>query len=120
MPLGFCQQILDVAILSKKRWAHGPIHGMNGIFAYIWLIFIGREIYEILPWMLQHVGLQVNDSNMYFGTVAMKFPQRGLNILQTMIINHGCQGLNSHYFHIIGDGHQPNSRGLYTHYKDSY
>ena len=30
-----------------------------------------------------------------------------------------CQGLNSHYLHIIGDGHQPNSRGLYTHYKDS-
>ncbi len=28
-------------------------------------------------------------------------------------------GLNSHYFHIVGDGHQPNSRGLYTHYKDS-
>ena len=26
-----------------------------------------------------------------------------------------CQGLNSHYFHIIGDGHQSNSRGLYTH-----
>ena len=34
--------------------------------------------------------------------------------------DHMCQGLNSHYFHIIGDGHQPNSRGLYTHnYKDS-
>ena len=31
-----------------------------------------------------------------------------------------CQGLNSHYFHIVGDGHQPNSRGLFTHYKDSY
>ena len=31
--------------------------------------------------------------------------------------HHKC--LNSHYFHIIGDGHQPNSRGLYTHYKDS-
>ena len=30
-----------------------------------------------------------------------------------------CQCLNSTYFHIIGDGHQPNSRGLYTHYKDS-
>ena len=30
-----------------------------------------------------------------------------------------CQGLNSLYFHIIGDGHQPNSRGLYTHHKDS-
>ena len=27
---------------------------------------------------------------------------------------------NEDYFHIIGDGHQPNSRGLYTHYKDSY
>ena len=23
--------------------------------------------------------------------------------------------IGSHYFHIIGDGHQPNSRGLYTH-----
>ena len=32
---------------------------------------------------------------------------------------HLCYGLNSHYFHTIGDGHQPNSRGLYTHYKDS-
>ena len=34
---------------------------------------------------------------------------------------HVRSGLNSHYFHIIliGDGHQPNSRGLYTHYKDS-
>ena len=31
------------------------------------------------------------------------------------IINHPF----FHYFHIIGDGHQPNSRGLYTHYKDS-
>ena len=31
---------------------------------------------------------------------------------------HVCQGLNSHYFHIIGDGHQPNSRDLYTHHKD--
>ena len=28
--------------------------------------------------------------------------------------------INSHYFHIIGDGHQPNSRGLFTNYKDSY
>ena len=28
-------------------------------------------------------------------------------------------GLNSLYFHIMGGGHQPNSRGLYTHYKDS-
>ena len=24
-----------------------------------------------------------------------------------------CQGLNSHYFHIIRDGHQPKSVGLY-------
>ena len=26
---------------------------------------------------------------------------------------HMCQGLNSHYFHIIGDGHQPKSVGVY-------
>ncbi len=25
-------------------------------------------------------------------------------------MGHMCQGLNSHYFHIIRDGHQPNSR----------
>ena len=30
-----------------------------------------------------------------------------------------CWCLNSHYFHIVGDGHQPNNSGLYTHYKDS-
>ena len=29
-----------------------------------------------------------------------------------------CQGLNSHDFHRIGNGHQPNSRGLYANYKD--
>ena len=34
--------------------------------------------------------------------------------------NYMCHGQKSLYFHIIGDGHQPNSRGLYTHYKDSY
>ena len=28
-------------------------------------------------------------------------------------------GSKLHDFHVIGDGHQPNSRGLYTHYKDS-
>ena len=32
---------------------------------------------------------------------------------------HMCQGLNSLYFHIIGDGHQPTSRGVYTNYMDS-
>ena len=29
-----------------------------------------------------------------------------------VVARYMCQGLNSHYFHIIGDGHQPNSRGL--------
>ena len=32
---------------------------------------------------------------------------------------HVLGSINSLYFHIIGDGHQPNSRGLYNHYKDS-
>ena len=32
---------------------------------------------------------------------------------------HMCWGLDSQCFHIRGDGHQPNSRGLFTHYKDS-
>ena len=41
-------------------------------------------------------------------------------ILFCLVQPHMCQGLNSHYFHIIWDGHQPNSRGLYTHYMDSY
>ena len=31
--------------------------------------------------------------------------------------SHMCWGLNS--FHIIGDGHQPNSSSLYTNYMDS-
>ncbi len=48
------------------------------------------------------------------------FVVKAWGIKQNIIYNHMCQGLNSHYFHIIGDGHQPNSRGLYTHHKDSY
>lgn len=32
-------------------------------------------------------------------------------------LNHLCWGLNFHYFH-VGDGHQSNSSGLYTDYKD--
>ena len=35
--------------------------------------------------------------------------------LYNWVILYMCQGLNPYYFHIIGDGHQPNSRGLYTH-----
>ena len=31
----------------------------------------------------------------------------------------GIGSITSHYFH-IGDCHEPNSRGLYTHCKDSY
>ncbi len=30
-----------------------------------------------------------------------------------------CWGLNSHWFCVVGDAHQPNSRVLYTHHKDS-
>ena len=32
------------------------------------------------------------------------------------LVKHMYQGLNSHYFHIIGNGHQPNSRDLYNIY----
>ena len=42
-----------------------------------------------------------------------------VSVCGSIHLRHMCQGLNSNYFHIIGDGHQPNSRGLYTHYKDS-
>ena len=47
------------------------------------------------------------------------FPKCSMHEILTYMY-HMCQGLNSHYFHIIGDGHQPNNRGLYTYYKDSY
>ena len=40
------------------------------------------------------------------------------SLQQTIICAIGS--INSHYFHIIGDGHQPNNRVLYTNYKDSY
>ena len=32
---------------------------------------------------------------------------------QSSILPPVCQGSNSHYFYIIGNGHQPNSRGLF-------
>ena len=60
--------------------------------------------------MFPNGGLMV----IYYVTIRKKSPKKQIQVL------HMCQGLNSHYFHIIGDGHQPNSRGLCTHYKDSY
>ena len=47
------------------------------------------------------------------------FPFPQIKVKGIRVVIHMCWGLNSHYFHIIGDGHQPNSRGLYTTYKDS-
>ena len=51
--------------------------------------------------------------------LALRIPLSTTTARQGDVHIHVCQGLNSHYFHIVGDGHQPNSRGLYTHYKDS-
>ena len=48
--------------------------------------------------------------------IRKKDEQRAFTILYLIDM---CQGLNSQYFHIIGDGHQPNNNCLYSHYKDS-
>ncbi len=37
--------------------------------------------------------------------------------VQALWSSHHVPLKGSHTHHIIGDGHQPNSRGLYTHYK---
>ena len=62
----------------------------------------------------------------FYGSTAWFKPLNFFDLLDfhdfdhsTLLETNMCQGLNFHYFHIIGDGHQPNSRGLYTHYKDS-
>ena len=46
-------------------------------------------------------------------------PGVGVHRCNLYVCDRVVGSINSHYFHIIGDGHQPNSRGLYTHYKDS-
>ena len=53
--------------------------------------------------------------------------RKKVNPSQAQILVEGmretCEGIgsiNTHCFHILGDGHQPSSRGLYTYYKDSY
>ena len=97
-------------------------------------IFIGFSIYAIhfggFPpyfWVDTHIfstiypPQQWNASGWGGGSCGMQ-----LKMLMTMVLGlyiyqcQMCQGLNSQIFHIIGDGHQPNSRGLYTHDKDSY
>ena len=41
-------------------------------------------------------------------------------VFPPVVIGHMWRSdLNSHYFHVIGEGHQPNSGGVYSHYKDS-
>ena len=45
--------------------------------------------------------------------------KRGFRRIRFTGRKHTCQGLNSHYFHMIGDGHQPKNRGLHSDSKDS-
>ena len=80
------------------------------------------------PWesLPMAFGAQKNDAQFSWlgkmqGTKTARAAMMAWDAIECYIFSkiHVCQGLNSHYFHIIGDGHQPNSRGLYTHYKDS-
>ena len=49
-----------------------------------------------------------------FGEVWVSCQGMWAKIIECLIQDeiHMCQGLNANYFHIVGDGHQPNSRGL--------
>ena len=62
-----------------------------------------------------------NNSSQYTSTNQFLVDKnQHININNTINRKHMCQGLNSHYFHITWDGHQPNSKGQYTNYMDSY
>ncbi len=63
---------------------------------------------------------QVFISNCQLHSITVPLPTPNMYVPPLFCGMHMCHGLNSHYFHIIGDGHQPDSRGLYAHYKDSY
>ena len=79
-------------LVTSHRWIHNPDLAIY-VFSFK---LVSRVIYPGLPIIM---GPPDGERDPYY--------------------SHMCQGLNSHYFHIIGDGHQPNSRGLYIHYKDS-
>ncbi len=123
----------DLKWFLWDRWwqilNHLPLDAIGskyGIFTYMWLIFIVNVgilvyIYIYHTWILWGWFLEVREKVIHGKHQPLKganlhpvtiFPTRSSSLICSM-------GLNSHYFHIIGDGHQPNSRGLYTHCKDS-
>ena len=70
-------------------------------------------INELKSSLSRHLGIPWQ----FFGQVTLVFKSaKGIMRYFSCILSldhlQMCQGLNSHYFHIIGDGHQPNSRGL--------
>ena len=69
----------------------------------------------LVVWLVPLVGRSVGHGFLDLGLL-VKFQQW---IRPRGCLGHVCQDLNSHYFHIVGDGHQPNNRTLYAHYKDS-
>ena len=73
------------------------------------------------PWKLVTIvsKLVYNLLEVFFDFYDLIFTSSITSPARGKMYKHMCQGLNSLYFHIIGDGHQPNSRGLYNNYKDS-
>ena len=80
----------------------------------------------ITPEVRCMIGIFLGGSKLIPPHVRLVFGSLGKDAFHSQMITdvkiyfHMCLGLNSHYFHIIGDGHQPNNRVLYTNYKDSY
>ena len=98
-----CLDISDERSYQKERFS---IHSQQ----WDWNITI--KLWLLLGRVLEHVWFTCS-----------KYRSRTCKSVwyeETRPVFNMCQRLNSHYFHIIGDGkNQPNSRGLYTHYKDS-
>ena len=96
---------------TKIWWFYG-----NSI-SHLWILLpISINFFSIYIYMRQGTNISPNHPVLLMDDFPFGKVGRVSVLESTLYI---CWGLNSHYFHIIGDGHQlhqPNSRGLYTHY----
>ena len=117
--------LIGFSIINHPFWGFPPIFG-NTHIVFVLYFFVAPVSFPGVWKGLAPLRQFLNTTQ--GSRLQKKIKAQALNAQQNdsytilhryMLYIYMCQGLNTHYFNIIGHGHQPNSRGSYTHYKDS-
>ena len=101
----YCSQILHVFLGARPDILQPKIH-LN-----LWLLVVPVFFWGV-PYFLPSTGSSKHGSleNTHLDELSIQYGCLQSLLMTNMMISYVRSGLNSHYFHIIGDGHQPNNR----------